>query len=311
MNPRLRPVLFVGAFLACVGGFYAVRWMQEAGAKAEARAAAITEAEAILADGSADKDPSRVVARLLELGEEDSEARLLTARIELLRARHDRAMDRLRPLLEEGASEDALRAGFEAWSLHADSAGGDAATQRALWAEALGFAERAAKATGSARDWFCCWRAAANLEDADAAQQALSALQAEDAQSLEARTAAMLVAAGKADAPPSLEAVRALVADWGQPPIELKMLDCALSLAQNELDRALQLADAALRTAPARFQARNLAATVHHAAVLLSPEGPERKRHAALRDAQIEWLDSRAEAGDSRRSQWLAWKQVR
>ena len=311
MNPRLRPVLFVGAFLVCVGGFYAVRWMQEASEKSAARAAAIAEAEAILAEGGSGKDPSRTVAKLLELGEEDREARLLTARIELARARHDRAMDRLRPLLEEGASEEALRAGFDAWSLQADSAGSDAGVQRALWAEALGFAERAAKATGSARDWFSCWRAAANLEDAEVAQEALAALQQEDASSLEARTAAMLVAAGKPDASPSLDEVRSLVSGWGRPPVELQLLDCALSLSQNELDYALKLADEALRIAPARFQARNLAATVHHTAVLLSPEGPDRSRHAALRDAQIEWLDSRAEPGDARRSQWLAWKQVR
>jgi thioredoxin-like negative regulator of GroEL len=126
MNPRLRPVLFVGALVLGVGGFYVFQSVQAAQKQAEQRSAAIAGAEAILDAGDASTDPSRVMAKLLELGAEDREAGVLAARIELLRGRHDRAMERLRPFLDQDSDADALRAARAAWLGHAEKGAGDA-----------------------------------------------------------------------------------------------------------------------------------------------------------------------------------------
>jgi tetratricopeptide (TPR) repeat protein len=312
MNPRLRPVLFVGALVLGVGGFYVFQSVQAARKQAEQRSAAIAGAEAILDAGDASTDPSRVMAKLLELGGEDREAGVLAARIELLRGRHDRAMERLRPFLDQDSDADALRAACAAWLGHAEKGAGDADARRAWIGEAVGFAERAAVASGLASDWFSCWQAASRAGDVETSVRAAESLKSADVDSIEARTVAMLTSMQQEGAAtPSLETVHQLAVDWGKAPIELQLLECALLLAQNELQRAIELADAALAIAPNRFEARNFAAAAHHSAVLQSEPGPLRERHANLRDAQIQWLDANAEADDARRPQWLAWRQVR
>jgi hypothetical protein len=312
MNPRLRPVLFVGALVLGVGGFYVFQSVQAAQKQAALRSAAIADAEAILGAGDAGTDASRVMAKLQDLGAQDREAGVLAARIELLRGRYDRAMERLRPFLDQDADAETLRAACAAWLGHAEKGAGDADARRAWIEEAVGFAERAASASGSAADWFACWQAASRAGDAETATRAAASLKSVEADSIEARTVALLTSVQQEGAvTPSLETVHQLAVDWGKAPIELQLLECALLLAQNELQRAIELADAALAMAPNRFEARNFAAAAHHSAVLQSEPGPLRDRHANLRDAQIQWLDANAEADDARRPQWLAWRQVR
>ncbi len=311
MNPRLRPVLIVVVLALGFVAFYGVAALQEASRKSAVRSAAIAEAEALIADGSG-ADSSRLMAQLLELGQEDHEARVVCGRLELLRGRPERAVELLRPTLQDTASEAALRAATQAWLLHCERAAGDAGTRRALLADGLGFAERAAALSGTADDWFRCWQAAVRLGDAEAAARALTALASVDAGGLRERTATMIAGMQSPDStPPAMEAVADLALSWGQPPLELRLLECGMRIAQNDLVVALRLADEATAEAPNRFEARNLAATAHHSAAMQTAEGPERDRHIKIRDAQIEWLDANAEADDARRPTWLSWRQAR
>lgn len=110
---------------------------------------------------------------------------------------------------------------------------------------------------------------------------------------------------------PSLEIVTTLANEWDDAPLELQLLQAALFLSAQELERAMSLADAALLSAPNVFEVRQLAATVHHVAVQATAAGGQRDRHLLLRDAQIQWLDANAEADDARRPVWLSWKLVR
>lgn len=311
MNPRLRPVLIVAALALGVGGFYSLRVFQEASQRAEERKAAIAEAESLLAADKAG-DSSRVVAQLLDLGPGDQEARALCARLELQRGRPERAVELLRPTLQQDAAESTLRVAAEAWLSHSERAPGDAGARRALLVEGLGFAERAAASSGAEADWFVCWQAATRLGDADASARAAAALDSFDPDGLRARTAKMILDMQKPDsAPPSLEAVSGLSASWGKAPLELRLLECGMRIATNDLEVALRLADEAVAEAPNRFEARNLAATAHHSAAMQAEEGPGRERHVRIRDAQIDWLDANADADDSRRPTWLSWRQAR
>lgn len=311
MNPRLRPVFLVALLALGAGGFYGFAAWQESARKAALRSAAIAEAEALVESGAA-TDSSRLMAQLLELGPEDHEARVVCARLELLRGRPERAVELLRPTLQDSASEPALRAAAEAWLLHSERAAGDAGSRRALLADGLGFAERAASSSGSAADWFRCWQAAIRLGDVDVAARSLAALESVDAGGLRARTATMIVSMQKPDAAaPAIDAVAELSAAWGKAPLELRLLECGMRIASNDLDVALRLADEAVAEAPNRFEARNLAATAHHSAAMQSQEGPDRDRHIRIRDAQIDWLDANADADDPRRPTWLSWRQAR
>lgn len=311
MNPRLRPLLLVALLVVGVGGFYGVAAWQEAAGRAALRSAAIAQAEALIESGTA-ADSSVLMAQLLELGPQDIDARVVCARLEMLRGRPERAVELLRPTLQDSASESALRTAAEAWLLHCERAAGDAGSRRALLAEGLAFAERAAASSGSADDWFRCWQAASRLGDGEASARALAALQSIDADGVRARTARMIAAMQKPDTSlPAVEAVTELSGAWANPPLELRLLECGMRIASNDLDVALRLADEAVAEAPNRFEARNLAATAHHSAAMQSQEGPDRERHIRIRDAQIDWLDANADADDSRRPTWLSWRQAR
>lgn len=311
MNPRLRPVLIVAVLALGAGGLYLVEAFQEASRRAAERTATIEEAEALIGSGEV-ADTSRLMAKLLELGPEDHEARVVCARLELLRGRPERAVELLRPTLQDAASESALQAASEAWMRHSERAAGDAGQRRALLVDGLAFAERAAMSSNSAQDWFRCWQAATRLMDADAAARALAALESVDAGGLQARTATMIASMQKPDSvAPSMESVAQLSASWGKAPLELRLLECGMRIAANDLEIALRLADEAVSEAPNRFEARNLAATAHHSAAMQTEAGPVRERHVVIRDAQIDWLDANAEANDSRRPAWLSWRQSR
>lgn len=306
-----RPLVLVAALVVAVGSYYGYRAIAQMQAAATARADLFALAEqALEKQKEPGFDPSKLVSGLLELGPEDHEALLLLARLETARRRFDRALGYLQPMLDED-DEVVQRTAAHA-SFHLQHSGAlDSGAQRQMLLQALGHGERAAQSGDQSADWFLCWEAATRLGDSAAADRALAALQ-RHADSIEARTASLLAPLRQEGAAmPSLDAVTALVAEWRDPPIELELVQAALFLEAQQLDRALASAASMLQTAPNQFEVRQLAATVHHVAVQVEQPGPERDRHVAMRDAQIQWLDATAPADDTRRPLWLSWKQVR
>lgn len=306
-----RPLVLVLALVAAVGGFYAFRAFAETQKESAERTQMFADAEEALGQSKdAAFDPSKLVARLQALPPTDREARVLLGRLEARRQRYDRALEHLQGVLEDG-DELALRTAALASFRQQQLAAVDATTQRQLLQQAIECAERAASTSSDPADWFLCWEAATRLPDAAAADRALAAL-ARTPDSLPSRTAALLSPLrSESAAMPTLETVSALVAEWTEPPVELELLQAALFLEAKEFDRALSISTALLAASPNQFEVRQLAATVHHVAVQMEAAGPQRDRHVALRDAQIQWLDANAPADDSRRPLWLSWKQVR
>lgn len=308
---RNRSLLLVIVLVVAVIGVFVYRSFSEMQKAAAAREQLFAAVTAILdAPRSSDADASRLVAGLLELGPEDHEAQLALARLELRRKRYERAIGYLETVVEAGGELE-LRTAAQAWFLHQASAAVDAGAQRQMLQQALSYGEQAAAQSHTAGDWFLCWQAASRLGSAESKLTASRGLQADAADSLEARTVALFDALGQEGSQmPSIETVTKLANEWDEAPLELQLLQAALLLEAQELERAMTLADNALLAAPNLFEVRQLAATVHHVAVQTS-SGGERERHVSLRDAQIQWLDANAEADDARRPLWLAWKQVR
>jgi hypothetical protein len=311
MSPRTRSFWLAGVVVLAVLAAYGWRAIAQAQAAAEARRATLAEAEDLLdRSDAAEVDPSRLVARLRELGDEDRPAVLLRARIEARRGRPERAMELLAPLAMAGASTEEARVAAAAWFEDAMARAQDRDRQRQQLQQAYDFALQAANAEGSVADQFLCWRLAGRLDlTAEAATHA-AALRDQHPDSLQARTIAVVVAAREASAP-ATDAVGNLLAEWDEPPVELAVLHAALLLQDGELVRALEKVAAALAVAPGVFEVRNLAATAYHMAVLAAADEGVRARHAALRDAQIDWLDANAASDDARRPQWLSWRQQR
>jgi hypothetical protein len=308
MRTRTRSLYLLLAIVAGGLGFlgYGV-WRDHAAAAAQ-REQVFAAVERLLAAGDRNAaELSVAVAQLHKLDAGDHDVALALARIELLRGHCEAAARLLEPLLLGGAGHDEYAAAAQAWLGWQLTGGRDHGERQELLRQALRYAESAHAAGGDAKDLYLAWTAAVRLDDAAERQRLGEQLQQQHADSLPARTAAALARAGDLDQP--IGPVDKLVAEWDAPPVELRLLQAALLLQQHEIARSTAILDELLAAAPNLIDVRHCATLAHHVAFLTEADEKERARHAAVRDAQIGWLDANAPPDDGRRPSWLAMRQ--
>ncbi len=310
MNSRTRSLCLLLAIVVALVGVYGYRAWSEHAVSAAEREQLFQRVEAVFAKGDAQApEISSLVAGLHKLDNGSPQVAMALGQIELLRGRYEIAAKYLEPLVVVGGSPAELRLAARTWLGWQLVGGRDHNERQSLLRQALRYAEGAIAAEGEVGDVFLAWQAAVRLGEMAMAQQQAEMLRQRFAGSREERTVARIDSS--ADLGQPLGPVEALLAEWAEPPIELRLMHAVLLLQNGAVDRATKLIDALLAEAPNLVEVRNFAATAHHMAGLLVSAGPERDRHLSLRDAQIHWLDANADPGDPRRSQWLAMLQER
>lgn len=306
MNKRLRPLLAIAALVLAGVGFFVYRAVAEQNRETAAKEQLFADIDRVIAQGpQGNAELSALVSRLHKLDASDPGVALALAKVELSRQRYDNALRLLEPLVLGGSLE--LRRTAAKAALAAQAAGGGETTARqSMLRQVVAFAESAASTGGDADDVFLGWLAALRLGDDAMRTQFATRLQ-QEAGTLAARTVALLANAGDLAQP--IEPVASAIAEWPIAPVELRLLRVALRLQAGEVDGGCAEVDELLVQAPNLLDVRNVAATAHHMAGLVQPEGADRDRHLRVRDEQIRWLDANADASDSRRPQWLAMRQ--
>lgn len=124
--------------------------------------------------------------------------------------------------------------------------------------------------------------------------------------------AAQLVQLAATFQPSMLREVETTFAAFEVPPAELEAMRVVALLASGAVERAVTAAEALLARAGGVLSGRWASALVFHARTLGQAEdSDERRRWAARRDVQLDWLIERAAVDDVRRAQWAEMRAVR
>ena len=140
-------------------------------------------------------------------------------------------------------------------------------------------------------------------------------------QSLQARTVNQ-ASAEDLGAAGTVDAVDALVGEWVEPPIELRLAAAQARVvgatsaaeiedAQDDLMAAVEGLDELVQEATNFIEVRHWAATAHHLLGLAESAGELRDRHLEVRDQHLGWLSSNAAPDDPRRPLWSQLQSMR
>jgi hypothetical protein len=300
MKRRNRPLVFAVVLLVLAGGGYGFMVLRESMQEQKRVDQLFGDAERLLADGDRrSAELSRVVARLEDLDVNDRRVAMLLARIDVLRERYQRAIDRMDIHLMGATNAVEDRTAALAYLNQPLRGGADELERRSAWRRSREHAERAHAQSGEAGDLFLAWQAASRAEDDDNQKRVADQLEREHGSSLEARTVALLLSEDV-----QIESVDDLANEWDVVPIELELARGALLLLGQDYGAAAGRLQELLSRAPNIIKLRHLAAFALHAFAQALPEGAERERQLQLRNAQLQWLSDNAAADDPRRPQW-------
>lgn len=313
-SPLAGPRLLLPLAVLVLGvGYYAFTAWRGAADRAASARELLEEVHKEIAKSEPDgNELSRLMAGLKKLPDHGTAPELLAAQaeIELARDRPERAESLFANVAARpGAAPSQQRLGARILLRRQEGYTGDASQARGLLQQVAAYAERAYADSHDPADLLMVWQARQRLGERAEAEAAAARLRAEHA---DAPAAKLVALAASFDPARSGPALNALAADFDRPPVEIAAMQCLVVLQSGEVPRAIEMAEANLRTAPSVPVVRFAAALVFHACALASAAGStDRDGWLARRDAQLDWLDERAVPDDPQRASWRALRQQR
>ena len=302
-----RRLLLPVGFVLLVGAWYGFQWWRENAGKAEMRSQLIADTQTELAKEKPNKDVlGDLMARLTRLPDAATAPELLAAQaeIELLRGRPERA-DRMFGAIASSPSASAMdqQLGARILIRKQDGFGGEAAESQAMLQQVVTFSENAYAESGEAEDLFRAWQASKRLWDHERAKNFAAQLASGHADSKEHKLVAL---SGAFNPQRDGVAVDDLAIDFGdQVPAELAAMQTTVLAQAGKVPEALARAEKDLNRFAGVGGVRFVLALVLHACALSSKEGSlDRATFVQRRDEQLDWLETRAPAGEAQRAQW-------